>query len=150
MLYSKMMLEQRRLIRRWGVLLALAALLAGCGEELTSTRLPAGAVRNFFYYLQQEQITNAMAYWAPDFTPTDAPARTVAAAARLQSYETEYKKSDSTRNADGSMDITLRGRVRPTGGAWLEDQELIRARIIQRGPGWRLTDFTLLCCQTKE
>ena len=144
------MLERRKTIARWGVVLMLAALLAGCGEALTSTRLPAGAVRNFFYFLQQREITNAMAYWAPDFTPPDARARTEAAAAQLQGYETEYKKADSTHNADGSMDITLRGRVRPTGGEWQEDQELIRARIIERGPGWRLTDFTLLCCQTKE
>lgn len=141
------MLERRKTIARWGGVLLLALLLAGCGEELTSTRIPAGAVRNFFYYLQHHQIEDAMAYWAPDFTPADARARTVAAGAQLQGYETEYQKSESTHNADGSMDITLRGRVRPKNGAWQEDQELIRAHIIQRGPGWRLTDFTLLCCQ---
>jgi hypothetical protein len=142
-----MILARRKNITRWGVVLLLAALLAGCGEELTSTRLPAGAVRNFFYFLQHRQINEAMAYWAPDFTPADARARTEAAATLLQGYETEYKKADQQHNADGSMDITLRGRVRPQGGAWQEDQELIRAHIIERGPGWRLTDFTLVCCQ---
>jgi hypothetical protein len=140
------MLERRNNIVKWGVVLLLALLLAGCGEELTSTRLPAGAVRNFFYYLQHHQIEDAMAYWAPDFTPADARPRTVAAGERLQGYETEYQKADMTHNADGSMDITLRGRVRPKGGTWQEDQALIRAHIIERGPGWRLTDFTLVCC----
>jgi hypothetical protein len=143
---EKMMLERQKNIPGWGVMLLLALVLAGCGEELTSTRLPAGAVRNFLYYLHQEQIENAMAYWAPDFTPADARARTVAASKQLQGYETEYKKADTTHNADGSMDVTLRGRVRPTGGEWQEDRELIRAHIIERGPGWRLTEFTLLCC----
>src|SRR4051812_30986428 len=97
--------------------------LAGCGEEITSARLPAGAVRNFFYYVQQGELEDAMAYWAPDFTPPDARARTTAALTRLRGYETEVQKNDSTRNPDGSMDVVLRGRARPKEGAWQENQE---------------------------
>jgi hypothetical protein len=124
----------------------LVLLLAGCGEEISSTRLPAGTARNFLYHLQHGELEDAMAYWAPDFTPADARPRTTAALNQLKGYEVEAQKTDSTSNADGSMDVTLRGRVRPTGGAWQEDQAILRVHLIERGPGWRLTDFTLLCC----
>ena len=124
----------------------LVLLLAGCGEEISSTRLPAGTAHNFLYHLQHGELEDAMAYWAPDFTPADARARTTDALNRLKGYETDAQKADSTTNADGSIDVTLRGRVRPPGGAWQEDQAILRVHLIERGPGWRLTDFTLLCC----
>ena len=126
--------------------MALALLLTGCGEEITTTRIPAGAARNFLYHLQHGELEDAMTYWAPDFTPPDARPRTAAAVARLRGYETEDTKSDSTHNADDSWDVTLTGRVRPTGGTWLDNQPLLRAHLIARGPGYRLTDFTLVCC----
>ena len=87
-----------------------------------------------------------MTYWAPDFTPPDARAQTSAAITRLAGYETDAQKANSTRNADGSTDVTLRGRVRPTGGTWQDDQELLTVHLIERGPGWRVTQFTLVCC----
>lgn len=127
--------------------ITLLLLLAGCGEDISSTRIAAGSARNFFYHLQHGELEDAMVYWAPDFTPADARDRTGAAITRLAGYETEEQKADSTRNDDGSMDITLRGRVRPTGGAWQEDQELLTVHLIERGPGWRVTDFTLICCK---
>ena len=126
--------------------LVLLLLLAGCGEDISTTRLPAGAARNFLYHLQHGELEDAMTYWAPDFTPADARTRTSAAVTRLAGYETDAQKVDSTRNADGSTDVTLRGRVRPTGGSWQDDQELLRVHLIERGPGWRVTDFTLVCC----
>jgi hypothetical protein len=125
----------------------LLVLLAGCGEDVTTTRIPAGSARNFLYHLQHGELDDAMTYWAPDFTPADARDRTSAAITRLAGYETDPQKADTTRNADGSSDVTLRGRVRPTGGTWQDDQEILRARLIERGPGWRVTDFTLVCCK---
>jgi hypothetical protein len=124
----------------------LLLLLAGCGEDISSTRLPAGAARNFLYHLQHGELEDAMTYWAPDFTPADARVRTTDALNRLRSYETDAQKADSTHNDDGSMEVTLRGRVRPPGGTWQEDQAILRVHLIERGPGWRLTDFTLVCC----
>lgn len=139
----------RRALTRlfWCASLALLLILVGCGEEISSTRLPGGAARNFLYHLQRGEVDDAMTYWAPDFTPADARSQVVAAVARLQAYETEITKTNATPNADGSQEVVLRGRVRAqNGGSWQEDQELLRARLITRGPGWRLTDFTLGCC----
>jgi hypothetical protein len=126
--------------------IVLLLLLAGCGEDISSTRLPAGAARNFLYHLQHGELEDAMTYWAPDFTPADARIRTTDALNRLKGYETDAQKADSMHNADGSMDVSLRGRVRPTGGPWQEDQAILRVHLIERGPGWRVTDFTLVCC----
>jgi hypothetical protein len=128
-------------------LLLLLVALAGCGEDITTTRIAGGSARNFLYHLQHGELEDAMTYWAPDFTPADARARTSAALTRLRGYETDVTKTDTTNNADGSTDVVLHGRVRPIGGAWKDDQEILRAHLITRGPGWRLTDFTLVCCQ---
>src|SRR4051794_26750445 len=91
-------------------------LLAGCGEEIQSTRLPVGTASNFLYHLQHGELDDALTYWAPDFPPADARPRTQAAITQLAGYEVEFVKGETTRNADGSLDVTLRGRVRPHGG----------------------------------
>ena len=128
------------------LLLVVGGLLAGCGEEITTTRLPLGAARNFLYHLQHGELDDALTYWAPDYTPTDAREQTGAAIARLRGVEVEYQKGEAARQTDGTMDVTVRGRLRGGTGPWQEDQMILRARLMERGPGWRVTSFTLVCC----
>lgn len=124
-----------------------ALLLGGCLEDLSTTRIPAGAARNFFHYLAYNQQADANAYWAPGYVPPDAVDQVRAAAMALHAYNVEALKAESQHETDGAMTITLRGHATPkpetAGGAEIP---LLRARLIEIGPGWRITEFTLLCC----
>ncbi|MDQ6747032.1 MAG: hypothetical protein M3010_02840 [Candidatus Dormibacteraeota bacterium] len=140
--------------RRWvrtataaGWLGLVALLTSSCLEPLSTTRIPAGAAQNFFYYLTRNEQADANAYWAPDHQPADAPAQVAGAAARLRDYVITGLKSDSAPQPDGSVVVTLRGEAqRKTASQAAPEQPLLRAHLIAIGPGWRVTDFTLLCC----
>ena len=130
-----------------GVLL-LGLLVSGCLEQEMSTRIPEGAAHNFLYFLAQNEQADASAYWAPGHQPPDAAAQIAAAAATLQGYTVDMRKSDVIHESDGSLTVTLSGHAYPKGspaptGA---NEPLIRTRLIEIGPGWRVTQFKLLCC----
>lgn len=132
------------------VLLGLVLLLltTGCLEQLSTTRIPGGAARNFLYFLIKDQQTEANAYWAPGKAPPDAAAQVAAASRRLRGYTLDVLKADSAPQPDGATIVTLTGRVAPgTAPAAPSDTPLLRARLIAIGPGWRITEFTVLCCE---
>jgi len=129
------------------LLCALALLASGCLEQLTTTRIPSGATENFLYFLQHDEQADANAYWAPDHLPPDAAQQVAQAATRLRRYSVEAKKAGTVAQPDRSVEVTITGTAHlstdPQPGAL---QPLLRARLIEIGPGWRLTGFTLLCC----
>jgi hypothetical protein len=132
-----------------GVLL-LGLLLSGCLEQEMSTRIPEGAAHNFLYFLAQNEQADASAYWAPGHQPPDADAQIAKAAAALQGYTVAMRKSDVIHESDGSLTVTLSGHAYPKGspppGTTAPNDPLIRTRLIEIGPGWRVTQFELLCC----
>ena len=131
-----------------GVLL-LGLLLGGCLEQEMSTRIPEGAAHNFLYFLARNEQADASAYWAPGHLPPDADAQIAKAAAALQGYTVDMRKSDVVHESDGSLTVTLSGHAYPTGSpapTTPPDEPLIRTRLIEIGPGWRVTQFELLCC----
>ncbi|MGI8589221.1 MAG: hypothetical protein ACR2M0_16290 [Chloroflexia bacterium] len=129
------------------VLLLLALAASGCLEQITTTRIPAGAARNFFYFVAHDEQADANTYWAPGLAPADAAAQISRAATALAGYDTEVTAADAVRQDDGSMLATVSGHFERKGEAPTgTEQPLMRARLIEKGPGWRLTEFTLLCC----
>ena len=127
--------------------LLLALLLPGCLEQLSTARIPGGAVRNFLYFLSHDQPTEAAAYWAPDHAPSDATAQVTAAITRLRGWTVEATKADGPAQADGSQLVTISGHAARVGTPLgSEVVPLLQARVIEIGPGWRITEFTLLCC----
>jgi hypothetical protein len=138
----------------WRVLPLLLAtlLLSGCLEEITTTRIAGGAARNFLYYLSHDEQADANSYWAPDHAPTDAADQVKQAATTLRDYEVVITKADMEPQPDGSVDVTVSGRAarKPaTPAAAGPVIPLLSAHLIAIGPGWRVTAFTLLCCQDK-
>jgi hypothetical protein len=73
---------------------------------------------------------------------------------KIATTEDEQKKL-TIPLGNGEVRETLRGRVRalpakgqPTPGpdeGW-QETDLLTARMVERGPGWRILDFELKCC----
>jgi hypothetical protein len=142
---------------------ALAALIClttptGCLEQVQSTRLPEGALSNFLMHLQAGELDDARAYFAPGLVTPSAQldASIKEASDRVRRYEISKKKSDGQDLPGGAREEIITGTVRlrvpagaPTPGSpderWQETQ-VITARIVQRGPGWRILTFELKCC----
>jgi hypothetical protein len=138
---------RRRRALSAAALLLLALLTTGCLEQLSTARIPEGAARNFLYYLAHNEQDDANAYWAPQHAPADSRAQVAAAVAAVRSYDITVVKSDSARQADGAMEVTLIGKAhKPSEPAPATDAPVLRARLIEIGPGWRITEFHLLCC----
>src|SRR6476469_6976984 len=72
-------------------------LLAGCLEQVQSTRIPSGSLSNFLLHLQQGELDDARTYFAPGLvTPSaslDSSIKT--ASERVRAYEIKDKKSDT-------------------------------------------------------
>jgi len=136
--------RRRRLV---ALALACALLLSGCLEQIATARIASGAARNFLYYLAHDEQADAATYWAPDHVPPDAAAQVGQAAATLRLYAIDPTRSESQPAAGGATIVTLFGHAHrqndPQPGP---EQPLLRARLIEIGPGWRLTEFHLLCC----
>jgi hypothetical protein len=140
----------------WAV--AGALFLSGCLEQVQTTRIPSGALSNFLLHLQQGELDDARSYFAPGLvTPSaalDASIKT--ASERVRAYEIKGKKADSKQLDNGEMQVTISGQVRrrvaagqPTPGpneGW-QQTGIVTARMVERGPGWRILDFQLKCCQ---
>ena len=142
-----MSLERARRAAALGLLLLASLLLTGCLEQLVTTRIPSGATRNFLFFLTHGQQDNAMAYWAPGHVPPDARAQVAQAVTALKPYTVTVQKADVQSQTDGSAIVTLEGQAArtaavPTG----TPQPILRAHLMEIGPGWRLLDFRLLCC----
>ncbi len=140
---------KQRLRRAGRVLPALALVLAltGCLEQLSTARIPGGAVRNFLYFLSHDQPTEAAAYWAPGHAPSDAAAQVTTAITTLHGWTVEATKADTQSQAAGADLVTISGHVARRGETpGTAVVPLLRARVIEIGPGWRLTEFQLLCC----
>lgn len=127
--------------------LLLVLLLTGCLEQLSTARIPGGAVRNFLYFLSHDQPNEAAAYWTTDNAPADAAAQVTAAITALRGWTVEPTKADTQSQSDGSDQVTISGHAARVGSPLgSEVVPLLRARVIEIGPGWRITEFTLLCC----
>jgi len=153
-----------RSARALAAIVALLALgsLAGCLEQLQTTRIPSGALTNFVLHLHAGELDDARAYFAPGLvTPSaELDASIKAASVRLRGYQLQIdnKKSASQDLTGGEKRVTLSGRLRPSlapgetranpDEGW-EEAEIITARMVERGPGWRILDFELKCCPQK-
>ena len=147
------------------VALSLLLVLGGCLEQIQSTRTPTGALNNFLLHLQAGELDDARAYFAPGLVTQspDLDQLVIAASGRARRYEivqkparTEDEQVKLTVPLDnGKIQETIKGRVRlrPVAGAptpgpdvgW-QEVEIITARMVSRGPGWRILDFELKCC----
>jgi hypothetical protein len=134
-----------------------ALLLTGCLEQIQTTRIPSGSLSNFLLHLQQGELDDARTYFAPGLvTPSaELDASIKKASERVRAYEVKDKKPRSEQLEDGQLRVTISGQVRrraaagqPTSGpdeGW-QQTDIITARMVERGPGWRILDFELKCC----
>src|SRR5205823_4106704 len=127
-------------------------------EQIQTTRIASGALSNFLLHLQQGELDDARAYLAPGLVTPDAnlDSSMKQASERLRAYEIRNKKFRSENLTNGEIRETASGEVRrrtapgtPTPGpneGW-QQVDIISARMVERGPGWRLLDFELKCCK---
>ncbi len=137
-------------------LLALLS-LPGCLEQIQSPRIPSGTLSNFLLHLENGELDDARAYFAPGLvTPSVALDESIKeASARLRRYDIEKQKSSAVDSGNGEIRETISGRVRPRtpagqptpspGVAW-QNTGIITALLVMRGPGWRILSFQLQCC----
>ena len=138
-------------------------LLTGCMEQLASPHSSGGALNNFFIHLYAGELDDARAYFAPGLVEmTPELDRTIKEASdRLRQYEIEVKvpitEVEKLREdlGNGERRQYLPGRVRPRPPAgqptptpdegW-QMTNILSARMVERGPGWRILDFKVECC----
>jgi len=137
---------------------ACLLVLTGCLEQLQSPRIPGGALNNFLLHLQNGELDDARTYFAPGLvTPSaDLDASIEAASERVKKYQFRKMKAKEEDAGNGQKQVTINGQARPrtppgqpTPGpeeAW-QDTPIITAPLVERGPGWRLLDFEILCCE---
>ena len=105
------------LIQRAIIVLAVLPvllMLTGCLEQMQSTRIPSGAVTNFFLHLYTGKLDDARVYFAPGLvTPSPELDRSLKDASnRLRRYDIVRQKPATEELADGQCE-SLKGRVRP-------------------------------------
>lgn len=137
-------------------------ILNGCLEQIQTTRIPTGSLTNFALHLHVGELDDARTYFAPGLvTPSaELDASIKAASERLLRYQLEIDNKKSTEQdlQNGQKRVTLTGQVRPslpTGQTranpdegW-QQTDIITARMVERGPGWRILDFEVKCCPAK-
>lgn len=131
--------------------------LTGCLEQMQSTRIPSGAATNFFLHLHAGELDDARVYFAPGLVTTspELDQSLADASNRLRRYEIVREKPGTEELSEGQVRVTLKGRARPRHGpdrptptpdeGW-EQTDILTARLVERGPGWRILDFELKCC----
>ncbi len=136
--------------------------LTGCLEQLQTTRIPSGALTNFVLHLRAGELDDARTYFAPGLVAPSPELDTSLkeASKRLRGYELEIagKQSATEDLTGGEKRVTLSGRVRPSlapgesrpnpDEGW-QQTDIITARMVERGPGWRILDFELKCCPAR-
>jgi hypothetical protein len=138
-------------------LLISALALTGCLEQYQTTRIPAGSLSNFLLHLEQGELDDARAYFAPGLiTPSAALDQSLIDASRkLEAYEFKSKKANEEDLGNGQRRVTISGQVRlrtakgqptPTLDTGWQQTDIITARMVVRGPGWRILDFEVKCC----
>ena len=133
------------------------ALLTSCLEQVQSPRSATGALSNFYLHLYAGELDDARAYMAPglvDLSP-ELDRKIQEASEQLRLYEIGKQKGTEQDLNGGEKQVTIPGRVRPRSesgtpnaspdGGWVEI-DIITARMVERGPGWRILDFELKCC----
>ncbi|MEP6774507.1 MAG: hypothetical protein ABJA50_02835 [Chloroflexota bacterium] len=138
----------------------MLVLLTGCLEQIQTTRIAAGSLSNFLIHLVHGELDDARAYFAPGLvTPTpELDASLQGASNRLKQYEIRGTKAIEEDMANGEKLVIINGQTRPRAQAgsptpgpdegW-QNTEIISATMIVRGPGWRILDFKLLCCEAR-
>ena len=139
-------------------LLVCVLMLTGCLEQYQTTRVPSGALTNFVLHLHNGELDDARTYFAPGIvTPSaELDALLIAASERIKLFDLRKVRAGTTVDLDnGEKQVTLVGQERPrtpTGqptpgpeDGWT-DTDVITARMVERGPGWRLLDFEVVCC----
>ena len=153
-------------MRRRAPLHTLAALITslvvlfgatGCLEQYQSTRIPGGAVFDFLLHLRNGELEDARTYFAPGLVPMtpELDERLISDSNRVKRFEFRKVKVDTQDLPDAEKQVTLAGDIRPrtppgqpTPGpddGW-NNAEIITARVIERGPGWRILEYEVLCC----
>ena len=141
------------------VLVSLVVLLgtAGCLEQYQSTRVPGGAVFNFYLHLRNGELEDARTYFAPGLVPMtpELDQALIEASNRVKPFEVRRVKADAQDLPEGEKEVTLTGQIRPrtppdqpTPGpedGW-EQGDIMSARVIERGPGWRILEYEIHCC----
>jgi hypothetical protein len=142
-------------------LLLVGLTLCGCLEQYQTTRIPSGSLSNFLLHLQASELDDARTYFAPGLvTPSANLDQSLQdASRRLQRYDIRKKKYQQEDLGNGQIRETVSGQVRPTTLAgqptpapeegW-QDADILTARMVVRGPGWRILDFELKCCPTSK
>ena len=138
--------------------------LTGCLEQLRSPRSQVGALSNFFLHLSAGELDDARAYFAPglvEMTP-ELDQSLKEASIRLRRYEIQVQSplsdTEKLREDLGNRQIRQRlpGRVRPrpspgqptpTPDEGWQETDILSARMVERGPGWRILDFRVECCK---
>jgi hypothetical protein len=130
---------------------------AGCLEQYQSTRVPGGAVFNFYLHLRNGELEDARTYFAPGLVPMtpELDRALIEASNRVKPYEVRRVKADAQDLPLGEKQVTLNGEIRPrtppgqpTPGSedgW-EQGAIITANVVERGPGWRILNYEILCC----
>lgn len=132
-------------------------LLSGCLEQIESPHVPSGSMNNFFLHLYAGELNDARAYFAPGLvTPSAQLDQSLQDASdRLRRYDIQRGKVNELDLPGGEEQVTLTGKVRPRTPAGQptpapyasrQDTDILTARMIVRGPGWRILDFSLKCC----
>lgn len=141
--------------------------LTGCQEQIQSARVPSGALTNFLLHLEAGELDDARAYFAPGLAtplPSSSPAADLdsalrGASERLRRYEISRGRARTQQLGVGEIRETIEGRVRLRPGTppppsqstprpdegW-QATDLITARMVERGPGWRILEYELKCC----
>ena len=135
-------------------------LLTGCLEQIQTTRIAAGSLSNFLIHLEHGELDDARAYFAPGLvTPTpELDSSLQEASTHLKQYEIRGTKATEDDLPNSEKLVTINGQTRPRTQAgtptpgpdegW-QNTQIISATMIVRGPGWRILDFKLLCCEAK-
>jgi hypothetical protein len=149
-------LSLTRLIGVFGLFL-VGLTLCGCLEQYQTTRIPSGSLSNFLLHLQAGELDDARSYFAPGLvTPSANLDQSLQdASRRLQRYDIRKKKYQQEDLGNGQIRETVSGQARPTTPVgqptpapeqgW-QDTDILTARMVVRGPGWRILDFDLTCC----
>jgi len=138
----------------------MLVLLTGCLEQIQTTRIAAGSLSNFLIHLEHGELDDARAYFAPGLvTPTPQLDSSLQQASnRLKQYEIRGTKATEDDLPNSEKLVTINGQTRPRTQAGMptpgpdegwQNTEIISATMIVRGPGWRILDFKLLCCEAR-
>jgi len=131
--------------------------LTGCLEQYQPTRLPQGALNNFLLHLQNGELDDARAYFAPGLvTPSAALDQSLIDSSNaIKKWEIRNRNATGQDLPNGDRIEMISGEVRhrtppgtatPGPGEGWQSTDIISATIVFRGPGWRILDYKLLCC----